>query len=295
MDHDEVREALELAAAEPAGIERLMAGDTPTAASVAAHLVGCPACTEELGRLRRASLVIGDAIRTTAPPDLRARTLAYVAEYGRVPAANVPSAAGPVAPTPISSAPAGATPSVAPATAGSTADTGRRMRRLGWLAGMAAALVAALFGTSLVLDARYGDQLARQEARAAGLSRVTAAAVALHAQPDVTTVTLAATPVSPTSEVSGTLAYSPGTSDLVVIASGLTEPAPGREYRCWLEVNGARTRVGRMFFGGELAFWAGRVDSVADLAPGTTFGVSLVDAAGDSLDGQPVLLGTVSD
>lgn len=290
MDHDEVREALELAAAEPAGIDRLMAGDTPTAASVAAHLVGCPACTEELGRLRRASALIADAVRAKAPPELRARTLAYVAEYGRVAASPAPATVP--SPAPLATGPI---PSVAPPPAGSPADAGRRMRRLGWIAGMAAALVVAVVGTALVLDARYGAQLADQRAGAAGLSRVTAASVALNAQPDVTTVPLEATADSPSPEVSGTLAYSPGTSDLVVIASGLTEPAADREYRCWLEVNGSRTRVGRMFFGGDLAFWAGSVEAVAGLEPGTTFGVSLVDAAGDSLDGPPVLAGTVPE
>ena len=78
MDHDEVREQLELAATEPAGIDRLMAGDTPLAAAIAAHLAGCSSCTDELDRLRRAAIIIGDAVRTTPPPELRERTLAFV-------------------------------------------------------------------------------------------------------------------------------------------------------------------------------------------------------------------------
>jgi len=44
MDHSEVREILEDAAIEPDGLERLMAGDTPTASIVAGHLTGCPDC-----------------------------------------------------------------------------------------------------------------------------------------------------------------------------------------------------------------------------------------------------------
>ena len=36
MDHDATREQLDLAAAEPGGLERLMAGDTATAQAVAA-------------------------------------------------------------------------------------------------------------------------------------------------------------------------------------------------------------------------------------------------------------------
>ena len=84
MDHDEVREQLELAATEPAGIDRLMAGDTPLAAAMAAHLAGCSSCTDELDRLRRAAIIIGDAVRTTPPPELRERTLAFVREVGRI-------------------------------------------------------------------------------------------------------------------------------------------------------------------------------------------------------------------
>ena len=46
MDHEETREQLELAAVEPGGIDRLMAGDTATAQAVAAHVAGCPACAD---------------------------------------------------------------------------------------------------------------------------------------------------------------------------------------------------------------------------------------------------------
>ena len=44
MDHDATREQLELAALEPDGLDRLMAGDTATAQAVAGHLAGCPSC-----------------------------------------------------------------------------------------------------------------------------------------------------------------------------------------------------------------------------------------------------------
>ena len=82
MDHDEVLETLEIAAAEPGGLDRLMAGDTPTAIAVAGHLAGCPTCTAELGRLGRDAAVIRDAIATTPSPDLRDRTLAHVRAHG---------------------------------------------------------------------------------------------------------------------------------------------------------------------------------------------------------------------
>jgi hypothetical protein len=297
MDHDEVRAELEVAATEPAGIDRLMAGDTPLAASVAAHLAGCPSCTEELARLRRAAILIGDTIRTTPSPALRERTLAYVREYGRVvPGAGSPAVAAvpPLGLPPAAMAPDAPGPTRPDASGPvAVARSPRGTNRLAWVAAIAAALVVAIGGTAVVLDNRFSERLAAQEAGASGLSRVTAAAVALSAEPDVMNVALEATPDSPAGEVSGTLAYSAGSADLVVIASGLTEPAADREYRCWVEVDGARTSVGKMFFGGDLAFWAGRVEAVTDLQAGAVFGVTLVDAGGDALDGPAVLAGTV--
>ena len=83
MDHNDVLEQLELAAVEPGGLDRLVAGDTPTAAAVVAHLAGCERCAEELRRLGRAAPLLRDVVRTTPPADLRDRTLAYVREHGR--------------------------------------------------------------------------------------------------------------------------------------------------------------------------------------------------------------------
>src|SRR5690242_10143713 len=83
MDHSEVRELLQDAAIEPGGLERLMAGDTPTAAVVAGHLAGCPECGLELERLRRTVGAIRPAVRAVPPPELRQRTLDYVAALGR--------------------------------------------------------------------------------------------------------------------------------------------------------------------------------------------------------------------
>ena len=53
MEHAEALERIEIAAAEPDGLDRLMAGDTADAAAVAGHLAGCPSCAEELVRIRR--------------------------------------------------------------------------------------------------------------------------------------------------------------------------------------------------------------------------------------------------
>jgi Anti-sigma-K factor rskA len=280
MDHEDVREQLELAAAEPSGIDRLMAGDTPLAGSIAAHLAGCPACTEELDRLRRASILIGDAVRTTPPPELRERTLTLVRAVGRdrTPAvAEAPSFA------PEPAAPSSAVPvSAAPVAVGAMSTTGPR---LAWLGAIAAAIALAVAGTVLVLDRQSGDRIAGYEDELAGLSRVTAATVALSGEPDAEQVRL-----DGTDDRWGRLIYSPAKGELAVVATGLTEPVAGREYRCWVVVDGERKPVGKMFFGGDLAFWAGPVEAITDLPADATFGVSLVDAASGSDVGDPPVL-----
>ena len=64
MDHADALEQIELAAVEPDGLERLMAGDTPEAAAVAGHLAGCPDCAAELVRIRR---TVVDRARRSSP------------------------------------------------------------------------------------------------------------------------------------------------------------------------------------------------------------------------------------
>ena len=46
-----------------------------------------------------------------------------------------------------------------------------------------------------------------------------------------------------------------------------------------------------MFFGGDLAYWAGDSAAVAGLDEPATFGVSLVDVGSSATDTDPVLLG----
>ena len=112
MDHDATREELELAAAEPGGLERLMAGDTATAQAVAAHLAGCEPCSDELARLQRSAPLIRAAVRELPPDDLRARTLAAVRTQGvprplaAAPAATAALAGAAVAATTLGVAPA---------------------------------------------------------------------------------------------------------------------------------------------------------------------------------------------
>ena len=108
-------------------------------------------------------------------------------------------------------------------------------------------------------------------------------------EPDARRVALAGA----TAGLEGNLVFSPGTSELVVVATGLTPPPAGQEYRCWVEQAGQRQRVGKMFFSDDLAYWVGPAPAVAGLVSGATFGVSLVDASGSAIDSQPVLDGAL--
>jgi hypothetical protein len=141
-----------------------------------------------------------------------------------------------------------------------------------------------------VIQDRVDDQLAAQGQQIAALEAVTSGTLAITASADAERVDLIATDDS---LAGGTLLFSPSTTELVVVATGLTEPdaASGKEYRCWVLVDGQRQSVGKMFFADRLAYWVGPTPAVATLTPGATFGVSLTDVDGTSLDAPPVISG----
>jgi hypothetical protein len=275
MDHDDVLEQLELAAVEPGGLERLMAGDTAMAAAVVGHLAGCDSCSEELRRLSGAEPLLRDLVRTTPPADLRERTLAYVRANGR-PRGEV-AAATDTSPTPL---PVAQQP--APA-----ADRGRGRfeRALPWFASAAAVLALVVAGATYVTGRA---ELERQSAAIRGLEALNQATIAITADPDASRVELVSTSGGSTA---GTLLFSPSTTELTVTATDLEEPPSGKEWRCWVEVDGQRLDVGRMFYAEDLAFWVGETPAVSDLPDGTWFGVSLTDVGGTTLDADPVISG----
>lgn len=271
MEHTEARELLEIAAVEPGGFERLAAGDTPEAAALAGHVAGCLECATEMERLRRASVVIRDALRASPPPELRERTLAYVAAVGR------PRGTGIVAP-PISF------------------DRARGARRAVprpglWAAAIAAAVVIAVAGTSIFVARSNDSVVAAQAVQIASLAKVATWSLRIDGSPDARYVELKATDGTP--DLAGTLAFNPTTKELVVLAEGLTPPPSGMLYRCWIEIGGSRNKIGQMFFGGGVAYWVGPVDGISGAGPGTRFGVSLGPANTDSVSADPVLTGTL--
>jgi hypothetical protein len=292
MEHSEARELLELAAVEPEGFERLAAGDTAEAAALAGHLAGCDDCAAELERLRRASAVIRDAVRTAPPPDLRERTLAFVAAVGRdrTAPAVAASAAGALA-TP---APAGA--AAAPVVPPTIEDARRRRsvgagRLAGWAVAIAAGVVIAFVATQILVLGPRDARIAEQNEDVAAIAKAAAWSLAIQGRPDAERVAL----TSPTGDttVSGTLVYSPATDHLVVLAEGLAQPPAGVEYRCWVESGGVRTPVGKMFFAGDIAYWVGEVPATATLPENAVFGVSPTPTGNPSdLSADPVLTST---
>jgi hypothetical protein len=232
-------------------------------------------------------------------PDLRERTLAAVrAEGVRRP---LPVAAGAPAAAAAAALPASAVPTSQDAPATTPIPLAGRPRRatplLGWAATVAAAVVLSVVATSLLIGAQVDGQratqaelLAAQAESITALEEMTTETMKVTAQPDAEHVTLVGVEDP---NLDGSLAYSPGTAELVVVANGLTPPPPGLEYRCWVEVAGTRQRVGKMFFSRDLAYWVGSAPAVSGLSSGATFGVSLVGASGSAIDTDPVLLGAL--
>jgi hypothetical protein len=273
MNHLDARERLELAAAEPGGLDRLMAGDTVDGAAVAGHLAGCPECMDELFRLRRTATILREVVTAEMPldlpADLRARTLAYVAELGVRRPLVVASASG----------------------AASTAvpEIGAIPRRrwptpwMPWAASIAAAVVLSVVATTLVVGDHGADD-------AAALARVASWTSQVAAAPDARQVGLRPAGGGTSS---GSLSFAATTGGLVVLATNLAPAPGGQEYRCWLETSAGRTRIGRMYFAHGIAYWVGDLSGLAALEPGVRFGVSLEDASGPAIGGPPVLLGTL--
>jgi hypothetical protein len=284
MDHETVIEAIEVAATEPGGLERLMAGDTATSQAVAGHVAGCPTCAAELAAIHRDAPVIADVVLTTPPADLRERTLAAVRERDIARGAAVIDAGVRLA------SPEAVSPTVEEVAAPAAASRPRGVHRstLGWIATIAAVMVLSVGVTSALVGNRADDRLAAQSAAIDGMREVTTAAMAVAAQPDATRVDLIGT-ADPS--VNGNLLYSPTSTGLVVVATGLTQPPAGQEYRCWMDAGDGRVPLGRMYFGGGLAYWAGESAAVAGVDGPATFGVSLADVGAPATDSKPVLTG----
>jgi hypothetical protein len=277
MEHDEAREVLEIAAVEPGGLDRLMAGDTPEAAAVAGHLAGCERCAAEAERIRRTADLAREVIEAQPDPTLRDRTLAFVRAVGR------PREAGPGRSVSDEEVP--------PLTTPARVATRRASPRARWAVAAAAALIVVSIGVGYAVGTwRTGDAGQARDQQVALLTDAATTAVRIQSQPDARHVALAATADAP--GATGSIVFSASGAELVATATNLPPPGDGEEYGCWVEVAGQHVRLGRMYRAGEVWTWAGPADGLDALPPGSTFGVSVGPADGGS-DATPVLTGTL--
>jgi hypothetical protein len=290
MEHETTIEAIEVAALEPGGLDRLMAGDTETSRAVAAHLAGCEACSATLVDVHRDALVIADVVATTPRTELKARTLALVRRSGVARGADVAAAEVAVDPaTGFAAEPtAGSELELAATPPASVPPASSRRANLGWVASIAATVLLSVGLTTAVVADRSQAELAAQAETTDDLEHITTSAMAVGAEPDATSVELAGTTDA---ALQGSVLFSPSSTDLVVVATGMTEPPADQEYMCWMDAGSGRVRIGKMFFGGDLAYWAGPSEAIAGLDGPATFGVSLVDVGSSETDAEPVLLG----
>jgi hypothetical protein len=293
MEHEDVRAALEVAAVEPGGLDLLAAGESGEAAAVSHHLAGCAGCSDELARLRRVEALLRPAIALGPPPELRARTLDYVRAVGRQRAApgvvpsppDAGSAAAPVAADAPPAADAARTAVITGATPGASrsAATIRRARRAAWPAAVAAALVIGLAAGILA----FGRTPAPDTTDASvALTEVSHESATLLGAPDAARVTL----WDSSGAARGSIVVAKSAGRMVAVAVDLPDPGVGREYACWVEVGGVRTRLGTMWLTGTVAWWNGPAALPDSLGPGARFGVSLV-TVGSGGAGDPVLTG----
>jgi len=273
MDHAEARDQLEWAALEPGGIDRLLGAEHGDGLAIREHLAACPECRRELESLRASVSTIRQAVQLTPDPGLRARTLAQVSRLGRSRSATAqPSPAAVPAPAPPSSR----WPSLVGAAT--------------FVAGVAASALLAGLIVWRATDARLtaaDASLAEQRTTIAGLGIISDWTLRLSGDPAATHVRLTA---ADGGAQAGSVLLSATGTELVMVASGLSPPPGGREFRCWVEVAGEQVTIGRMYRAGELAYWVGEL-SRPILDGELRFGVTLVDSATDGLSGEVVLIG----
>ena len=254
MEHDEALERIEIAAAEPEGLERLMAGDTADAAAVAGHLAGCAACTAELARIRRTAAVAREVVRTQADPELRERTLAFVRAEGvprgrrrdgRRDRGSGRGVADPVVEPSPATAPA-SRPRLRRSTtlAGGVPRAGCGPRSRCWRPRSSSPSAAASSPIDRCRPRRPPPSTIRRR-RSRCSRRRPGRPSRSSAEPDAERVALATTDGG---AAAGTLLFSPSTGELVAVASGLVPEPDGMEYGCWIEVDGTRTRIGKMYW-----------------------------------------------
>ncbi len=246
MDHAEVFDRLELAFLAAGGLSVLDADTSEEAAVLRGHLAACGDCASEhrAWQLAGAAMALNVPETLTAPLGARERTLAAVVTTG------VPRPIGGALPF---------APLMAPVIAPASRPSAPRPAMLA----IAAAFAAALFLAGAVLGGPIG--LVSPDDRDGAPQDTVAAAMAsavdrVLQQPDHMMVPL----VDASGAGGGSVLFDPVSRDLVVVSQALGTLPEGREYGCFLEREGERSRVGRLRVVGDAAFWMGHLVEPGD-------------------------------
>jgi hypothetical protein len=294
LDHADVLEALDLAAVEPGGLTRLVVAPEPGDSAVFAHLAACGDCATELARIRRMDGLLRAGMGPGPTPELRERTLALIRDVGIERGASVAGAAA-------DADRAAAMPMLEPASG--APDSGpvepvrldqRRRRGPGftlWAASLAAAVVVAVAGTAFVVGSAAQRTIDAERAQNAAAVAVAESALGLVVDPTAIRIPMA----SPSGTATGLVLIAPHDYRTAVVAAGLPEAPAGQEYACYVVIDGARVLVGRMAERGDVYAWTGTVGAFAGVAGSSIgeYGVVLVPKGSQSVDGTPVLSGSL--
>ncbi len=281
LSHSAAHEQLADLALEPAALRRL-ASDldrSPGSAPVdplTGHIATCAACRAEIENWQRVHGIVGETLAgpdgperledlanedlVAAPASLRMAVEAIAAE-GR--AAGAGAAAGSSAAPPPQAGPRG-------------------LRPRSWILPLVAVLAVVLVAGGLLLD--QAGRLNQATADAAALAAVTVTLDRVIRDPEHRIVELR----TQAGTAGGSVVWS--SHDLVVLTTTLAAPPGNAVYRCWVERDGKRSPVGRMFFADGAGYWTGSLDDWAtiSLGAGSTFGISLEPVLGST--GSPAVL-----
>lgn len=256
LDHAAAHEYLADLALEAGRLAGLATSQEPADLALREHLGSCPGCQadfDDWGRVQRAladtTLVGPDEADVPAglPPTLRAGLLASIRQPAGPDALGSPRRSG-----------AG----LAPRTAQKVA-----------LAAAAGIVLLAMIAGVLVIR----DQNARLEAASvqnAALVELADVLGRILTAADQEAVVL----LTADGRSGGQLAWT--RREVVVLSRTLGEPGAGHVYRCWIVRDDEATPIGRLYFAGGWAYWAGSTDGWAaiDFRPGGRFVVSLEQA-----------------
>jgi anti-sigma factor RsiW len=197
---------------ELAALYALDALDVPERERFQGHLAECPACQDEVARLRTSTTALAELASGPVPPDLRQRVLSEITRTPQVTRSGRSApGADPTGPAPLSSLEAGRARREH-RRGGTGSGRSGRGRFLGAVAAAVLALAGTLGAVAVLVRDREGS---------------TSEVAALRASADARSVTLAGD--TGTVEVVWSLSQ----DGVAVVATGLADPGPDRTYQLW--------------------------------------------------------------